>query len=267
VSAKPIARAIRWSTDQGARVINLSLNVGSDSAAVTSAVRYAESKDVVLVSGTGDEGINFVGMPAQLPGVIAVAGVDRNLKADPNSDFGHGVALAGPFATTPRVGIPVANRVGDPLGAHSLGTGVSLAAPIVAGMVALIRAKFPTMDAANVINRLIKTAKPAGGTTPDDHYGYGIPNVATALTAHIPTVSQNPLGSLAPSTRGSAAGSSGSSTSSPASTLPADPATDTAPTLGSSGSGASTGVAVAALALVIAALVAWFVVRSRRIPR
>ena len=121
-------------------------------------MRYAESKDVVLVAGTGDEGINFVGIPAALPGVVAVAGIDRTLKVDPNSDFGHGVAIVGPFATTPSVGIPVANRVGDPLGSHTLDSGVSLAAPIIAGMVALIRAKFPTMDAANVINRLIKTA-------------------------------------------------------------------------------------------------------------
>ena len=75
---------------------------------------------------------------------------------------------------------------------------MSLAAPVIAGMVALIRAKYPTMDAANVINRLIKTAKPAGGATPNDHYGYGIPNVAKALTAHVASVSQNPLGSLAP---------------------------------------------------------------------
>ena len=103
VDATPIARAIRWATDQGAKVINLSVNAGSDSAAVTSAVRYAESKDVVLVAASGDEGINFVAMPARLPGVVAVAGVDRRMRIDPDSDFGHGVALAGPFATTPRV--------------------------------------------------------------------------------------------------------------------------------------------------------------------
>ena len=67
VGVAPIARAIRWATDAGAKVINLSLNAGSDSAALTSAVRYAESKDVVLVSVTGDEGINFVGMPHSFP--------------------------------------------------------------------------------------------------------------------------------------------------------------------------------------------------------
>ncbi len=267
IGTAPIARAIRWATDAGAKVINLSLNAGSDSAALTSAVRYAESKDVVLVSVTGDEGINFVGMPAQLPGVIAVAGVDRNLRVDPNSDFGHGVALAGPFATTPSVGIPVANRVDDPLGPHALATGVSLAAPIIAGMVALIRAKYPTMDAANVINRLIKTAKPAGGATPNDHYGYGIPNVAKALTAHVASVSQNPLGSLAPPPDGSSGSSapSGSSTSSPPSLPPHNPSTAAAPTADSSGSSAGTWIAVAALVLVIAALVAWFVARSRRV--
>jgi subtilisin family serine protease len=261
VATDPIAKAIRWATDQGAQVINVSVIVGSDSPAVTAAVRYAESKDVVLVSGTGDEGINFVGPPASLPGVIAVSGVDRNLRSDPDADFGHGVALAGPYGTTPTRGIPVANRVGDPLGAHAVGRGVSLAAPVVAGMAALIRARFPSLDAANVINRLIVTARHSGGTRPDDHYGYGIPNVYRALTARVPTVSRNPLGSLAASgTRSS--GPSGAPRSSGAPAQPSTPAPADGASAGSKSSG--TWIATGAVVVVIAALVAWFITRSRR---
>lgn len=262
IDVSPIAAAIRWSTDHGAKVINLSLVSQASSSALTAAVRYAESKDVVLVAATGDNGVNGFGPPASLPGVVAVSGVDRTLTLDPDSSFGHGVALAGPYGTAPGTGLPVATRIDDPAGAHAVAHGTSLAAPIVAGMAALVRAEFPAMDAANVINRLIKTAAHAGsGPLPDDRYGYGIPNAYRALTAHVPTVAQNPLGSLAPA----GGTSSGSASPAPSGTVSSAPAHSGAAAAGSSGSsGAGAWIAVGSVVVLIAALVGWFVARSRR---
>jgi subtilisin family serine protease len=280
--------AIRWAVDHGVTVLNLSYV--SDFPGQQDAVRYAESKDVVVVASTGDvfagSERNTMLPPAALPGVLAVTGVDENLKSDPGAVVGKGTAIAAPFSTTPsnkfsgsaKTGLPVANPRNDPSGAYIERTGTSLSAPIVAGIVALVRQQFPDLDAANVINRIIKTATPAGGSVPNDTYGYGIINAYKALTATVPKVSANPLGSLvsggsssspstAPSGQSSTASAPGSPTadsSAPAQSSSPPPAASSAD--GSSGLGAGAWVGIAAIVLVAAGLIAWLLSRNRRPP-
>jgi hypothetical protein len=50
------------------------------------------------------------------------------------------------------------------------------------------------MNAASVINRIIRTATDKGAPGRDDVYGYGIVNAYDALTENIPDVIENPLG-------------------------------------------------------------------------
>jgi subtilisin family serine protease len=71
--------------------------------------------------------------------------------------------------------------------------GTSFAAPLVAGVAALVRSRWPTLDAANVINRLIRTARDLGPTGRDDRYGYGEINPVAAVSATVPVVRRNPL--------------------------------------------------------------------------
>jgi subtilisin family serine protease len=75
-------------------------------------------------------------------------------------------------------------------------SGTSAAAPLVSGLVALVRAEFPELDAANVINRVIRTADPKGEDAPSPLYGYGIIDPVAALTDEVEAVEANPLGSL-----------------------------------------------------------------------
>jgi subtilisin family serine protease len=67
----------------------------------------------------------------------------------------------------------------------------------VSGLVALVRAKYPNLDANNVINRIIATATPQTNEKFSTIYGFGLINPVRALTEDVPKVSQNPLGSLA----------------------------------------------------------------------
>jgi membrane-anchored mycosin MYCP len=276
--------AIHWLVDHGAKVINLSF--GSSSPSEQSAIKYAESKDVVVVAATGDAFVtqrNGLQPPASFPGVVAVTGIDRNLKSDPAASIGHGTAIAAPFSTTPtnpntsqsRVGLTVANPRNDASGSYSQRSGTSFAAPIVAGVVALIRSRYPSLDAANVINRLIKTATPAGGSTPNDTYGYGVVNAERALTAKVARVSQNPLGSLVPAgspTSGTAtpsASSASAAPSSPSGGSVSTPAPLSSPPVvsqpsSSSGPGAGGWAAIVIVVLVVAVLIGVFVSRRRR---
>jgi hypothetical protein len=61
-----------------------------------------------------------------------------------------------------------------------------------------VRAAHPGLDAENVINRIIRTARPAAAATavPDPLYGYGLVDAAAAVSASVPVVSENPMGSL-----------------------------------------------------------------------
>jgi subtilisin family serine protease len=69
---------------------------------------------------------------------------------------------------------------------YSKGTGTSDATAIVAGVAALVRAKYPNLSAVEVMHRLTATAIDKGPAGRDDEYGYGIVDPVAALTANVP---------------------------------------------------------------------------------
>ncbi len=190
-----VADAIRWAVDHGADVINLSFttNTLTWDRVWDEAFLYAFEKDVVVVVAAGNKGTGTeqVGAPATIPGVLTVGGVNR-------------AGTASEEASTQGITIGISAPSEKLLGVSPDGTlvewnGTSGAAPIVAGIAALVRSAHPDMDAANVINHIIKTARPAAGATRvrDPLYGYGLINAAAAVTASLPEVSVNPMGDLA----------------------------------------------------------------------
>ena len=83
-----------------------------------------------------------------------------------------------------------------PGGEYRIWSGTSGAAPIVSGLVALIRSLYPEMDAANVVNRVIQSATKDGFENYSSAYGYGLIDAQAALNIELPKVNENPLGSL-----------------------------------------------------------------------
>lgn len=188
-----VAQAVRWAVDSGARVINMSLGSSSVDWPTSwdDAFSYAEAHDVVVVAAAGNRasGSNQVGAPATIPGVLAVGGVDRNGKASLDAST-QGITIGVAAPSEELVG-------GTPGGGYAQWAGTSGAAPLVSGLAALIRSHWPAMSAADVVNRIIRSARPATAQVPDPNYGYGAIDARAALTADIPAVSANPLGSIA----------------------------------------------------------------------
>jgi hypothetical protein len=60
-----------------------------------------------------------------------------------------------------------------------------------------VRAAHPDLDAANVIERVVATAKPVDGRTDSPIYGHGLIDANAAVTAEVAAVSANPMGDLA----------------------------------------------------------------------
>lgn len=187
-----IPQAVRWAVDNGARVINISLGSTSPEwpQSWDAAFLYAEQKDVVIVAAAGNRvgGNVQVGAPATIPGVLTVAGIDRKGTAS-NDASSQGISIG--------VAAPAENLIGGmPAGGYAEWAGTSGATPIVAGVAALIRSKWPEMPASQVINRIVSTAKDAGAPGKDPLYGFGILNAEAALKADVPEAKANPLGSI-----------------------------------------------------------------------
>ncbi|GAA3453704.1 S8 family serine peptidase [Dactylosporangium matsuzakiense] len=248
-NAQTTADAIKWATDHGAKVINISLgHVGEAHDYEIEAVRYALSHDVVVIAGIGNTtaGIQEPLSPASIPGVVAVAGVDQTGNLWSGSTRGAAAVIAAPATK-----IPVAVPPSKSPSTYGTADGTSASTAIVSGVAALIRAKYPQLSAANVINRLIRTAKDAGTPGRDGDYGFGVIQPLEALTADIPQVSANPLGGEAPSVPASAGAGPTAAAPAPA-----------------SGAGVPTalviGGAVAAGLLVVLVVVVLLIVRASR---
>lgn len=188
-----IAEAVRYAVDRGAKVINMSLtrNTLDWPTSWDDAFLYAAEHDVVVVAAAGNRGsgTTVVGAPATMPGVLTVAGVDRQGQASFDASS-QGITIA--------IAAPSEELVGAaPGGSYRAWSGTSGAAPIVSGIVALVRAAHPELDAANVINRIVATAHDRGDSGYDPYYGYGLIDAAAAVSANVPLVSANPMGSLA----------------------------------------------------------------------
>ena len=187
-----VADAMRWAVDHDADIINLSFttNTLSWDPLWDDAFQYAFDHDVVVIVAAGNKGsgTDEVGAPATIPGVLTVGGVNR-------------AGAASEEASTQGITIGISAPSEELLGVSADGqlvvwNGTSGAAPIVAGIAALVRSAHPELDADNVINRIIRTAKPAAGATrtPDPNYGYGLVDAAAAVTANVASVSSSPLG-------------------------------------------------------------------------
>ncbi|ELT44313.1 S8 family serine peptidase [Arthrobacter nitrophenolicus] len=188
-----IPEAVRWAVDNGAKVINISLGSTTPQwpQSWDAAFLYAEQKDVVIVAAAGNRigGNTQVGAPATIPGVLTVAGLDRSGTASVDASS-QGISIG--------VAAPAQNLLGGlPGGGYAEWAGTSGSTPIVAGVAALIRSKWPSMSAEQVINRIVSTARDAGAPGKDPLYGYGILNAEAALKDDVPEAKSNPLGTIA----------------------------------------------------------------------
>ncbi|MEU4382244.1 type VII secretion-associated serine protease mycosin [Micromonospora echinofusca] len=182
-----VAKGVRWAVDNGARVINLSLGGSGDSPALAAALDYAFVRDVVVVACTGNLGDAAnakVWYPAREPGVIAVAGSER----DSDNLWSGSITGRATVLTAPATGL-----VGARPGGYWRVQGTSFAAPLVAATAALVRARYPEMPAGDVVNRLLTTARDIGPTGRDDRFGYGMVDPVAALDAEVGPVGRNPL--------------------------------------------------------------------------
>ncbi len=186
-----IADAVIWAVDSGAKVINLSLTRNSRTwpASWDEAFLYALENDVVVVSASGNrpDGTGAPSAPGTMPGVLAVGGLTQAHVGSERSST-EGIAID--------ITAPAEELFGSfPGGEIRSWEGSSAAAPIVSGLVALMRQADPAASANDILQRLIASADDLGEPGFDGIYGFGAINPTQALSSRL-TATENPLGSL-----------------------------------------------------------------------
>ena len=188
-----IPAAVRYAVDHGAQVINLS--IGSNKTtwpkSWDDAFAYAEEKGVVVVASAGNRGsgITQVGAPATIPGVLTVGGVDRQREASKGSST-QGISIGVTAPSNDMIAAAPGNK-------YMIWSGSSASAPLVSGLAALIKSKYPNLSAAQIIQRITESADDTGAAGRDPVYGFGIINPLMALDPSTPQdATENPLGSL-----------------------------------------------------------------------
>jgi type VII secretion-associated serine protease mycosin len=194
VSPPVTSKAIRFAVDHGAKVINISLGAPGGHlysnqcpSQLLDAVKYAESKDVVVVASAGNEGntVNKPDYPGSCPGVLAVGAIARNGK---------------PWVSTQRQSYVTVGAPGQDVGGigktghvFNSGAGTSQASALTAGAAALVRSHDPGLSARQVVQRLTATAKDFGPPGRDDMLGYGVISIPRALTQKVSENAPNPV--------------------------------------------------------------------------
>lgn len=168
---KDVANAIRYAVDNGAEVINMSFGKGysPEKFLVDDALKYAAKHDVLLVASAGNESAN-VDKTASFPndtyakkslfgsrtaknfvsvGALSPEGGEQSIAEFSNYGkknvdvFAPGLYI---YSTTPN-------------GEYEYASGTSMSSPVVTGLAAMIRSRYPKLSAAQVKEVLIKSAR------------------------------------------------------------------------------------------------------------
>lgn len=148
-----VAAGIDYAVDHGAQIVNVSLEQGSSTQVLADAVSYAQAHGVLVVAAAGNEGSSQVGYPAGYSGVLSVAASDPADGRYAWSSYGNRAAVAAPgcVATT------------SVWGGYGVECGTSFAAPLTAGLAALLLSAKPDATASQVAAAIEQSALPVQG--------------------------------------------------------------------------------------------------------
>lgn len=180
-NGKDAIMAINYAVKMGASIINASWGGEKDSYALQDTIRAAQARGVLFVTASGNDGISNElnnSFPANynLENIVSVAASDRLDHLVEYSNYGKNVHLAAPgeqiLSTTPG-------------GKYALMSGTSMAAPMVSGAAALLKAAHPEWSMIDIKGKLLASCRPGVGFRRMVKCG-GTLDIANALEGRVP---------------------------------------------------------------------------------
>lgn len=160
-----LAAAIIAATDQGARLISVSLGGEGDSRILQEAIDYAWDNGAIVIASAGNDGLQQVAFPAACQNAVAVGAVDAAGMHMAFSNSGEQLDVAAPG---------VALRAADENNGWQAFSGTSAAVPCVTGVLACYLADHPYASPTETVEAMGATCFDAETAGHDNNTGYGI---------------------------------------------------------------------------------------------
>jgi subtilisin family serine protease len=162
---KDVANAIRYAVDNGAHIINMSFGKGHSprKEVVDEAVRYADSRGVLLIHAAGNDGANLDEKPSFPTRTYSSGGSAEHWIEVGASSWWAADSIAATFSNYSREqvdvfapGVDINSTV--PGNRYQSNSGTSMAAPVVSGLAALLMAYYPELSGAEVKSIILESA-------------------------------------------------------------------------------------------------------------
>ena len=164
---KDVALAIRYAVDNGAKVINGSFGKSFSPQAewVRDAIKYASDNDVVFVHAAGNSGENVDIKPNFPDDNVNHVEVSNTYIRVGSLTSKYGSKMVSGFSNYGKKNVDIFAPGSEiysavPGNAYEFNGGTSMAAPAVAGIVALVRSHYPNLSAAQVKQVVLDSGLP-----------------------------------------------------------------------------------------------------------
>ena len=171
-SSSNVAAAINWASNNGARVINISIGFTADNTTIRNSINSAYNQGVIIVASSGNNGTEPVLYPAAYPNVLGVGGTSDGKVRNVNSSYGSGLDILANFTWNTTTNTNTYTNV----------SGTSIAAPQVAGLAALVWELAPNLTNTQVMQLIRDNTNRADGKW-DSQTGYGTIDMGRTLAA------------------------------------------------------------------------------------
>ncbi len=173
-----LAEALNWIADQPIKVLSLSLGGPSSSTNEQDFYTYLHNtNDIVILAAAGNDGVTTISYPAGYDNVIAVASTDEDDTRSDFSNYGSSwVDIAAPGGSSSQGAGLLSSTACDATdassgiapsdygisGQYNMMSGTSMATPLSAGLVGLMRSYNPSLSASEIETCLFNTCVNVG---------------------------------------------------------------------------------------------------------
>lgn len=172
--------AIWYACTSGANVISMSWGSDMPNFIIEQPITHAvENCDIVCIAAAGNDNDSLANYPAFYDRVMAVAASNYYDQKASFSTYGRWIHITAPGDSVGGVGILSTVPYGD----YKRYAGTSMAAPLTAGLVGLMRCQFPAAANTTIVRQLYNSAVPMSNCYyyNNGHMGAGRINAANAI--------------------------------------------------------------------------------------